>query len=139
ANYRFLALHPDFAATDLSSLAHAIVGGAPMPESLLKVWHARGVALSQGYGLTEASPNVLCLPDEDARTKVGLAGKPYPHVEVAVADPVTGEHLDGEAIGELIVRGPSVFPGYFRDPELSAVTLRGGWLHTGDLVHRDGE
>lgn len=137
ANYLFLSEHPAFASADLSSLRHAIVGGAPMPEPLLRTWHSRDVALTQGYGLTEASPNVLCLPDEDARTKVGLAGKPYPHVEVAVADPVTGEELEGEASGELLVRGPSVFPGYFRDPEQSAVALRGGWLHTGDLVHRD--
>lgn len=139
ANYLFLSEHPSFADADLSSLRHAIVGGAPMPEPLLRTWHSRGVALTQGYGLTEASPNVLCLPDEDARTKVGLAGKPYPHVEVAVADPVTGEELDGEATGELLVRGPSVFPGYFREPQLTAAALRGGWLHTGDLVHRDAD
>lgn len=139
ANYLFLSEHPSFASTDLSSLRHAIVGGAPMQEPLLRTWHSRGVALTQGYGLTEASPNVLCLPDEDARTKVGLAGKPYPHVEVAVADPATGEELEGEATGELIVRGPSVFPGYFRSPEQTEVALRGGWLHTGDLVHRDAE
>ena len=139
ANYLFLAQHPSFADADLSSLRHAIVGGAPMPEPLLRTWHARGVALTQGYGLTEASPNVLCLPDEDARSKVGLAGKPYPHVEVAVADAVTGEPLDGEATGELLVRGPSVFAGYFRAPEQTALALHDGWLHTGDLVHRDGE
>lgn len=139
ANYLFLSEHPSFADADLSSLRHAIVGGAPMPEPLLRTWHSRGVALTQGYGLTEASPNVLCLPDEDARTKVGLAGKPYPHVEVAVADPVTGEELDGEATGELLVRGPSVFQGYFREPTLTAAALRDGWLHTGDLVHRDAE
>lgn len=137
ANYLFLAEHPTFASTDLSSLKHAVVGGAPMPEPLLRTWHSRGVALTQGYGLTEASPNVLCLPDEDARSKVGLAGKPYPHVEVAVADPVTGEHLLGPATGELLVRGPSVFVGYFGAPELSEAALRGGWLHTGDLVTRD--
>ncbi len=139
ANYLFLSEHPAFQDADLSSLHHAIVGGAPMPEPLLRTWHSRGVALTQGYGLTEASPNVLCLPDEDARIKVGLAGKPYPHVEVAVADPVTGEELDGEATGELLVRGPSVFPGYFREPELTAAALRNGWLHTGDLVHRDAD
>jgi fatty-acyl-CoA synthase len=103
ANYLFLAQHPDFAGTDLSSLAHAIVGGAPMPPALLRTWHARDVALTQGYGLTEASPNVLCLPDEDARVRAGSAGKPYPHVDVAVADPVTGEHLAGAAEGELLV------------------------------------
>jgi fatty-acyl-CoA synthase len=139
ANYLFLAEHPSFATADLSSLKHAVVGGAPMPEPLLRTWHSRGVALTQGYGLTEASPNVLCLPDEDARTKIGLAGKPYPHVEVAVADPVTGEHLDGAAAGELLVRGPSVFAGYFREPELTAAALHDGWLHTGDLVIRDSE
>jgi fatty-acyl-CoA synthase len=139
ANYLFLAQHPSFADADLSSLRHAIVGGAPMPEPLLRTWHARGVALTQGYGLTEASPNVLCLPDEDARSKVGLAGKPYPHVEVAVADAVTGEPLDGEATGELLVRGPSVFAGYFRAPDQTALALHDGWLHTGDLVHRDAE
>ncbi|WP_448004024.1 class I adenylate-forming enzyme family protein [Agromyces bauzanensis] len=139
ANYLFLAQHPDFDGTDLSSLAHAIVGGAPMPPALLRAWHARDVALTQGYGLTEASPNVLCLPDEDARTRVGSAGKPYPHVDVAVADPVTGEHLDGEAEGELLVHGPSVFAGYFRDPAASDAALVEGWLRTGDLVRRDAD
>lgn len=139
ANYLLLAQHPAFATADLSSLAHAIVGGAPMPEPLLRVWHGRGVALTQGYGLTEASPNVLCLPDEDARRRVGSAGKPYPHVEVAVADPVTGEHLIGPGTGELLVRGPGVFAGYFRAPDATAGALRGGWLATGDLVHRDDE
>ncbi|TFD08847.1 long-chain fatty acid--CoA ligase [Cryobacterium sp. TMT1-2-2] len=137
ANYLFLAQHPDFAATDLSSLNHAVVGGAPMPAQLLRTWHARGVALTQGYGLTEASPNVLCLPDDEARSMVGYAGKPYPHVEVAVADPITGDLLGGAATGELLVRGPGVFSGYFRAPEQTARTLRGGWLHTGDLVRRD--
>jgi len=139
ANYRFLALHPDFDGADLSSLRHAIVGGAPMPESLLRVWHARGVALSQGYGLTEAAPNVLCLPDEDALARAGSAGTPYPHVEVAVADPVTGERLDGPASGELLVRGPNVFAGYFRDPEATAAVMVDGWLATGDLVERDAD
>ncbi len=139
ANYLFLAQHPDFHDTDLSSLAHAIVGGAPMPPALLRTWHARGVALTQGYGLTEAAPNVLCLPDEDARSRAGSAGKPYPHVDVAVADPVTGEHLEGRAEGELLVHGPSVFAGYFRDADGTAAALHDGWLHTGDLVRRDAD
>jgi fatty-acyl-CoA synthase len=139
ANYQQLAQHPRFARSDLSSLTHAVVGGAPMPEPLLRVWHGRGVALQQGYGLTEASPNVLCLPDEHARDRVGSAGKPYPHVEVAVADVVTGEHLDGEATGELLVAGPGVFAGYFRAPEQTVRAKRGAWLATGDLVHRDAD
>ena len=137
--YLMLAEHPDFAQCDLSSLRHAVVGGAPMPAPLLRIWHRRGVALSQGYGLTEASPNVLCLANEDAERMVGYSGKAYPHVAVAVADPVTGEIYDGAATGELLVGGPGVFAGYFRDPAATAAVLAGGWLHTGDLVERDAD
>ncbi|MBH0131492.1 class I adenylate-forming enzyme family protein [Salinibacterium sp. NK8237] len=139
ANYLILSQHPRFASSDLSSLEHAIVGGAPMPEPLLRVWHSRGVALTQGYGLTEAAPNVLCLPDEEARTRIGSAGKPYPHVDVDIADPVTGERIEGAGQGELLVHGPGVFSGYFRAPEATALALRNGWLATGDLVSRDAE
>lgn len=139
SHYLFLAQHPDFATTDLSSLRYAVVGGAPMPEPLLRTWLARGVRLAQGYGLTEAAPNVLCLRPEDAVTRIGSAGTPYPHVDVAVADPVSGELLDGPAEGELLVRGPNVFAGYWRDPAATEFALRDGWLHTGDLVCRDAE
>ncbi len=137
--YLMLAEHPDFAHAELGSLRHAVVGGAPMPAPLLRIWHRRGVALSQGYGLTEASPNVLCLANDDAARMVGYSGKPYPHVTVAVADPVTGAVLDGAATGELLVGGPGVFAGYFRDPAATAAALAGGWLRTGDLVERDAE
>jgi fatty-acyl-CoA synthase len=137
-NYLFLAEHPDFAAADLSSLRRAVVGGAPMPPALLRTWHARGVDLIQGYGLTEAAPNVLCLPSHVAAEKLGFAGRPYPYVEVAVADPATGApQPDSPADGELLVRGPNVFTGYWHDPAATAHALRDGWLHTGDLVHRD--
>jgi fatty-acyl-CoA synthase len=139
ANYLFLAQHPEFARTDLSSLGHAVVGGAPMPPALLRTWHARGVSLTQGYGLTEASPNVLCLPDREATRRVGSAGLPYAHVDVAVADPATGEVLDGPAEGELLVSGPGVFAGYFRDPDATGAALHDGWLRTGDLVRRDAD
>ena len=89
ANYLFMAQEPGFASADLSSLRRAVVGGAPMPEALLETWHERGVEIVQGYGLTEAAPNVLCLPPEDATRKRGFAGKPYPHVDVALRDPET--------------------------------------------------
>jgi fatty-acyl-CoA synthase len=137
ANYLFMAEHPAFASADLSSLRYLLVGGAPMPEALLRRWCARGVRIVQGYGLTEAAPNVLCLPPEDAERKLGYAGKPYPHVETALASPATGQLLHGPGTGELLVRGPNVFPGYWRNPGASAAALRGGWLHTGDVAERD--
>jgi fatty-acyl-CoA synthase len=128
ANYLFLSQEPAFATADLSSLRRAVVGGAPMPEALLETWHDRGVDVVQGYGLTEAAPNVLCLPPEDAVRKIGWAGKPYPHVDVRLSDEE-----------ELQVRGPNVFAGYWRNPDATAEVLVDGWLRTGDLAERDDE
>jgi fatty-acyl-CoA synthase len=127
--YLFLAQHPRFADADLSSLERVVVGGAPMPEALLATWAARGTAIVQGYGLTEAAPNVLCLPPEDAVRKLGFAGKPYPFVDVRLS-----------AEDELQVRGPNVFPGYWRNPEATAEAFaEDGWLRTGDVAERDDE
>jgi fatty-acyl-CoA synthase len=128
AIYLFLAQEPGFDDADLSSLRQAVVGGAPMPEALLERWQQRGVEIVQGYGLTEAAPNVLCLPPEDAVRKRGWAGKPYPYVEV-----------DLSPENELLVRGPNVFAGYWRNPAATAETLAEGWLHTGDVAERDEE
>jgi fatty-acyl-CoA synthase len=139
ATYLFMAEQPEFAEADLSSLRLAVVGGAPMPESLLRTWHQRGVGIVQGYGLTEAAPNVLCLPPEDAVRKLGFAGKPYPHVDVALRDADSGTLLEGPGTGELVVKGPNVFAGYWRNPEATASAFADGWLLTGDLADRDNE
>jgi fatty-acyl-CoA synthase len=128
ANYLFMAQQPGFAEADLSSLRLAVVGGAPMPVPLLDTWAGRGIEIVQGYGLTEAAPNVLCLPPEDARRKAGSAGRPYPYVECRLSDE-----------GELLVRGPNVFAGYWRNPEATVAAFRDGWLATGDLAERDDE
>ncbi len=129
AIYLFMAQEPSFETADLSSLRRAVVGGAPMPESLLKTWQRRGVEIVQGYGLTEAAPNVLCLPPEEAVRKQGYAGKPYAFVDVRLSDE-----------GELLLKGPNVFPGYWRNPEATREALdEDGWLHTGDVAERDDE
>jgi fatty-acyl-CoA synthase len=115
ATYLFMAQEPAFAATDLSSLRLAVVGGAPMPETLLETWLERGVAIVQGYGLTEAAPNVL------------WAGKPYPFVDARLS-----------AEGELLVKGPNVFPGYWRnEPATREAFTADGWLRTGDVAEAD--
>jgi len=127
--YLFLAQHPRFADADLSSLERAVVGGAPMPEALLRAWADRGTAIVQGYGLTEAAPNVLCLPPEDAVRKLGYAGKPYPFVDVRLSEE-----------SELQVKGPNVFAGYWRNPEATAQAFTDdGWLRTGDIAEADDE
>jgi fatty-acyl-CoA synthase len=139
ATYLFMSQDPGFASADLWTLRRAVVGGAPMPEALLETWHERGVDVVQGYGLTEAAPNVLCLPPEDAARKRGYAGKPYPHVDVALRDPESGDLLDGATEGELVVKGPNVFAGYWRNAEATAAAFADGWLLTGDIAARDDE
>jgi fatty-acyl-CoA synthase len=127
--YLFMAQHERFAEADLSSLTRAVVGGAPMPEALLDTWAARGTAIVQGYGLTEAAPNVLCLPPEDAVRKIGFAGKPYPFVDVRLSDD-----------GELQVSGPNVFAGYWRNEQATREAFTDdGWLRTGDVAEADDE
>ena len=128
ASYLFMSQQPGFDDADLSSLRLAVVGGAPMPEALLETWQERGVAIVQGYGLTEAAPNVLCLPPEEAVRKAGYAGKPYPYVDVRLG-----------AQDELQVRGPNVFAGYWRNPEATAAAFLDGWLRTGDVAECDEE
>ena len=135
--YRMLQSHPAWAEADLSSLRRIVVGGATIPQDLAVDWAERGVELTQGYGLTEAGPNVLHLPAELVATHPGAVGRPYPGVDVMLADPATGLALEGAATGELWVRGASVFTGYLDDPEATVRAMHGDWLRTGDLVQRD--
>lgn len=137
--YRLLADDPGFASVGRGSLHQALVGGATIPPALAQRWTDAGVPLTQGYGLTEAAPNVLCLPASEGRVHPGAVGRPYPHVDVQVVDPDTGLALDGEATGELWVRGPSVFAGYLHDEDATARAMAGEWLRTGDIVHRGAD
>ena len=114
------------------------VGGAPMPVPLLKVWEERGVALQQGYGMTETSPAVLTLDKEDAARKAGSSGKPVLHTEVRIVRP-DGTDADVGELGELWVKGPNVTPGYWNRPDANASSFTDGWLHTGDATRVDEE
>lgn len=134
--YHLLAADPAFPDADLTGLRHVVVGGATMPQALLRTWTDRGVAVVQGYGLTEASPNVLHLPSDEASARPGQVGWPYPYVEVRLVG-ADGDVVDGPGTGELQVRGPGVFAGYLDDPERTAAAFDDGWLRTGDLATRD--
>ena len=136
--YQFMAQHPAFATCDFSRLVIGGVGGAPMPVPLLKVWEERGVALQQGYGMTETSPAVLTLDKEDAARKAGSSGKPVLHTEVRIVRP-DGTDADVGELGELWVKGPNVTPGYWNRPEANASSFTDGWLHTGDATRVDEE
>jgi fatty-acyl-CoA synthase len=130
--------HERFAEADLSRLQVAGVGGAPMPVPLLEAWLSRGVALIQGYGMTETSPAVLALDRRDAARKIGAAGLPVLHTEVRIVDELGADVPAGE-MGELWVRGPNITPGYWNRPDANASSFTDGWLHTGDAARVDEE
>ncbi|NPV25086.1 long-chain-fatty-acid--CoA ligase [Bradyrhizobium aeschynomenes] len=138
AIYQFMAQHPMFATADFSRLTIGGVGGAPMPVPLLDTWEKRGVALQQGYGMTETSPAVLALDRGDAARKAGSAGKPVLHTEVRIVRP-DGSDADVGELGELWVRGPNVTPGYWNRPDANRSSFTDGWLHTGDATRVDDE
>jgi fatty-acyl-CoA synthase len=136
--YQFMAQHPSFATSDFSRLVIGGVGGAPMPVPLLKTWEARGVALQQGYGMTETSPSVMVLDKEDAARKAGSSGKPVLHTQVRIVRPDGSDAAVGE-LGELWVKGPNVTPGYWNRPDANQSSFTDGWLHTGDASRIDEE
>ncbi len=129
---------PNFVSADLASVRFFITGGAPCPIPLIEAYAARGLMFKQGYGLTEAGPNCFTLDARDAVRKAGSVGFPNMHVDVRVVDDAGRDVNPGED-GELLIRGPHVIPGYWRNPEATAKALEGGWLHTGDVVRRDEE
>jgi len=129
---------PAFEATDFSRVRYAIVGGEPMSLELIREWHARGVPIRQGYGLTEFGPNVFSLNEEHAERKIGSIGFPNFYIDARVVDDADRDVPTGE-VGELVLRGPVCTPGYWQNPQASAKAIRDGWFHTGDLVKRDDE
>ena len=138
APYQFMMNHPDFDKTDLSNLRIAGIGGAPCAEAILKTWSNRGVAMIQGWGMTETSPGGIGLPAEDAERKLGSAGKPLLHTEVKVVDD-DGKELPWGEVGELYIRGPNITPGYWNNPEATKNSFDDGWLKTGDAARFDEE
>jgi acyl-CoA synthetase (AMP-forming)/AMP-acid ligase II len=121
---------------DTRSLRFVICGAAPMPRELIGEFEQRyGVPLVEGYGLSECTVCCAANPVDGVR-KAGTVGLALPGSEIRVVDEEDRPLPAGEA-GEVVVRGPSVMRGYLGRPQESAQTLRGGWLHTGDVGRFD--
>ncbi len=136
--YARLLEDPKLGKYDLSSIEACISGAAPLPVPVQEQFEKiTGGRVSEGYGLTEASPVTHCNPIHGER-RMGSIGLPFPSTEARIVDLETGERIlgPGEA-GELCIRGPQVFAGYWNRPEETAQSIRDGWLHTGDVAAMD--
>ena len=104
----------------------AVSGAAPINPDILRFFDASGVLVLEGWGMTETSTAAtIATPDE---FKFGTIGKPFPGCEIKIADD-----------GEILVKGPNVFQGYYKNEEATRETLVDGWLHTGDVGEIDSE
>jgi fatty-acyl-CoA synthase len=138
APYQFMMQHPKFQGADLSRLRIAGVGGAPCALSILETWTARGVPLVQGWGMTETSPAGTMLDAADAIRKLGSAGKALMHTAIRIIDDEGNDVAPG-GIGELLIKGSNITPGYWNKPAATKSSFTGDWLHTGDAARMDDE
>ncbi|RFA12737.1 long-chain fatty acid--CoA ligase [Subtercola boreus] len=139
--YKRLAEAAEMRGTDLSGIRFAISGAMNLPTPTVELWErVTGGLLVEGYGLTETSPVALGNPVGPSR-RAGTIGVPFPSTDVKVVDPddVTSERPTGEP-GELLIRGPQVFQGYWQKPDQTReVLLDDGWFRTGDIVSIDAD
>ena len=128
---------------ELPSLRFLISGGAPCPEALGERVRAAGLRFRQGYGLTECGPNCFAITDEEAVRRPGAVGWASPFLEMRLVTEGAGNGEQGTETanpGELLLRGPQMFGGYYNDPGRTAEAIDAdGWLHTGDLATRDAD
>ncbi|MCW2542192.1 MAG: fadD35 [Frankiales bacterium] len=132
----------NFAEFDLSGLRTGIMAGSPCPVEVMKrviaEMHMAEVTIC--YGMTETSPvSTQTRIGDSLEKQTATVGRVHPHVEVKVADPVTGLVMPRGETGELCTRAYSVMRGYWLQPDLTTEVLREGWMHTGDLATMDAD
>ncbi|MHA6258310.1 fatty acid--CoA ligase family protein [Sporosarcina sp. CAU 1771] len=134
--YNFMYQYPEGKPEDFETIRLSISGGSSLPVALLHDFEDRfDVRISEGYGLSEASPVTSFNPIDRERIP-GSIGRSIVNVENKVVNEL-GEEVPNGEVGELIVRGPNVMKGYYKMPEETEVAIRDGWLYTGDLARQD--
>jgi long-chain acyl-CoA synthetase len=133
--------HPKVRDYDLSSLRGISFGGAPTPPETIE--RAREVlpiepSFANAYGLTETHGVATVNGGKDVLERKTSIGRPLPILDMRIVDPDGKELGDGQ-LGELLIYGPTITPGYWNRPDATAEAVRDGWLHTGDLGYRDGD
>jgi acyl-CoA synthetase (AMP-forming)/AMP-acid ligase II len=134
-----LVAHPDFAIADLGSLQAVSVGSAPLaPKTLLALQERLANAtVSNSYGMTEAGPAYIVMPNDEVTRRIGSVGKPIPPMEIKIVDEHDVE-CDVREVGELLTRLPGYQREYYKDADATASTWTSdGWLRSGDLGYLD--
>ena len=132
--------HPEFNRCDLSSWRLITLGGAPVAAELVRRASRQvGAQVAIGFGQAESSPYIThTSPGDPVEEWITTVGRPLPHCEVKIVDPIDGHTLPIEQIGEICTRGYAVMKGYYKDPEATAAAIDwDGWLHTGDVGSLD--
>lgn len=119
------------------SLRCVLLGGSSTSQTLLEQAYSMGLPIAQSYGLTEACSQVTTLSPLDRSNKPGSYGKPLFTTEVAIIK--DGKVVEPGVEGEIIVRGPTISPGYYNNPTATSETFKEGWLYTGDIGYLDKE
>ena len=127
-----------FAEANLSTIRYFIVGGEALPIPEIETWENKGILIRQGFGLTEVGPNVTSLHQSDTIRKRGSIGFFNFYISGKVINDVGGECKPDE-VGELMLGGPNVSPGYWNNPIATTDSYKDGFFKTGDLVKRDAE
>ncbi len=133
--------HPKVGDYELSSLKGISFGGAPTPpETIDKAHEVLPIepSFANAYGLTETHGVATVNGGRDVLDRKTSIGRPLPMLDMKIVDP-DGEELPEGRLGELLIYGPTITPGYWNRPDATAETVREGWLHTGDLGYRDAE
>lgn len=134
--FNALINNEEFQSLDFSSLKISVGGGMAVQTAVAQKWKAiTGVALSEGYGMTEASPVVTTNP-VDGNARLGSIGLPIPSTDVRIVDE-DGNVLPAGGVGELQVKGPQVMKGYYNKFQETEDTIKDGWLCTGDIASMD--
>ncbi len=138
AMWQALSQVPDFENYDLSSLRSLVSGGAPCPIPLIEFYQSRGFTFLEGFGMTETAPNTMILNAQDAVRKHGSIGRPLFYQEARIVNN-QDQDVARDTVGELVLKGPNIFEGYWKMPEATQEAFRQGWFHTGDLAYMDEE
>lgn len=134
--FNALLANKEFFKIDFSKLKITISGGMSLNEAVANRWEAiTGVPIIEAYGLTEASPGVIGNPF-DGNHRLGTIGMPIPNTDAKIVDE-SGNILPSGTAGDLLVKGPQVMQGYWKNQAETDTVLRDGWLHTGDVAVMD--